>query len=1129
MRTFIFLFCTTLFAIGPYDVVSQNSKIKIEKDKTLKVDEVFDLIMDQTNYKFFYEEGIFKEFPKVHVKKGTIRTNKLLSLSLSKGNLDITVTDNNAIVIKDAKTQTTQSNFQELEVSGTITDANGQPLPGANIVVKGTTNGTQTDFDGKYTIKINNKNAILIITYIGFKTTEIAVNNNSNPLNITLEEDAASLDEIVVVGYGTQRKETITGSISTVKSEELTQTPATNTTALLSGRLPGIVVSQNNGQPGGDQANVSIRGFVNALVIVDGVPRDYQQLDPNEIESISILKDASAAVYGARAGNGVILVTTKRGKTGAPKINYSGSYTLQQPTFLPKVANAANYAKYQQQAELLEGVAVADLTFSDDDISKYAAGTEEGYRGTDWQDVVLKDWAAMQQHNFNVQGGSENVKYFTSIGQLTQNSLLESGDGEFKRYNIGATVDIKINDKLNVGVNLKYREEKNETPSGRDGDDNDGYFRIFDHVNSMDPTVEQNPDGFLTAAHPLETNAVAYSTQAITGINNTQRKQMDAILSFDYKLPFIDGLSAFGTLAHQTVNSLNRLTRTPFTTYDYDYATGVSSPRFTTSDDYVRSTTNDNKQTTTQIGFNYKNQFNDNKLEAKVILENRYIDRYFFSSQVTQLLSSDTPFLFGAVGTQTTTDLLLNNSGNPIPLQEGRQGIIGRVNYSYKDKYLLEALFRADANIQFPEATRWGYFPGFSLGWVVSKENFLQDSETIDFLKFRTSFASLGFDGTSSFDYLSGYGLQNGRANTYAYGNTSIPSTLQTIGLANTSITWETMETYNFGVDATLWNSLLGIELDMFYRRRSGILRNRIEQFPDTFGADLPQENAGIRSNRGFELVLNHRNQIGELKLDVSANVTWTREKIIDNVEREFDLTDPDDARLNQTNGQWANRRFGYRTDGFYDSQDEIDNDGITYDPDIGEPTLGDVKYIDRNEDGTIDYRDQELIGRNETPELFFGLNVNANYKGFDFGMLWQGAGNFDVMMRGSELAANTSIGQMPLQYQADYAWNANNTAAAKLPAPTTSGLNNHNDQPLDIYQKDGTYLRLKSVTLGYSIPKTILEKVNIKNARVYISGYNLLTIQNTGIFDIDPELRGNGVTAYPLQRNISVGVNIGL
>ncbi|WP_139956925.1 TonB-dependent receptor [Flavicella sediminum] len=1119
MKLTVFLFLLSLFQIHATSY-SQKTKITLSLEN-VTVEEALNQIEARSEFNFFYsdEEIDYKRQVSVRVDKKLIFD--ILDSLFKNTAVVYEVVDRNIVLKLDTNILATlEAEEQQKTISGTVHDEVGMPLPGASVIAEGSTTGATTDFDGNFTINVSESTTNLLISYVGFKTQSITITNKTS-VKVVLQPDAASLEEVVIVGYGTQKKESITGSIATVKSEVLTSVPSTNTSAMLAGRLPGLVVTQNNGQPGGDQANISIRGFGNALVIVDGVPRDYQQLDPNEIESISILKDASAAVYGARAGNGVVLVTTKRGKVGAPEISYSGSVTFQQPTFLPKLASASSFAKYQQQAELLEGVAVADLTYSDEAIAKYKAATEEGYKGTDWQDVVLKDWATTEQHNFNVRGGTEKVKYFTSIGKLEQNSLLESGDGKFERFNVGATIDAEINSRLDIGVNLKYREEETGRPSGISGD-NDSYMRIFRFLASMNPTIQQNPDpSLLTAAHPLESNAVAYSTSAITGINDTKRKQFDAVLNFKYKLPYIEGLNVNGTLAHQTVNSLNRLTRVPFTTYHHNFETGENTEGFTTAENLVSSWSNNYSQTTTQIGLDYKGSFNDHNLAGALILENRYIDNYAFNASRTNLLSSDIPYLFAATGTQENGDSVSEN---------GRKGVVARVNYDYMNKYLIEGLFRADANIQFPEAKRWGYFPGVSLGWLLSKEKFLEDSPVIDFLKLRTSFASLGFDGTSSFDYLSGFGLQNGRANTYAYGTTGVNTSLRTIGLANPNITWETMKTYNLGVDANMWNSQLGVEFDVFYRKRSGLLRNRLQQFPDTFGANLPQENLGIRNNRGFELVLTHKNSIGDLNYNISGNVTWTREKIVDNVEREFDAEEPDDARINQQNGQWANRRFGYRTDGFYDTQEEIDNDGITYDPSIGEASLGDVKYVDKNKDGNIDWRDQELIGRGQTPELFFGLGVNADYKGFDFSMLLQGASNFDVLASTGELGANTSIGQVPFQYQVDNAWSADNPSVAKLPAPNTSGLNIHNNQVLDIYVRNGAYLRLKSITLGYSIPKKFLSKVGLKNARLYVSGYNLFTFRTSSIFDLDPEARGNdGVATYPVQRNISLGVNIGL
>lgn len=1129
MKLSFLLFVFALFQLQANTGYAQKTKINLNIHNA-SIFDIMEIIESKTEFRFFYSKEELDSAHKMSLNVNNMSVDKILEKVFSKENVNYKIIDRQIVLTQNKtikepiKVVVEPTILQKpIEITGVITDGSGIPLPGANIIEKGTKNGTLSDFNGNFTLKVTDEKAIISVSFMGFKTSEITVGNQTT-LKIVLTEDAANLDEVVIVGYGSQNKRSVTGSIATVKSEELVKVPATNTSALLAGRLPGLIVSQSNGQPGGDQASISIRGFGDALVIVDGVPRDFQQLDPNEIESISILKDASAAVYGARAGNGVILVTTKRGHIGAPKVTYTGTTTFQQPTFLPKIADAASFAKYQQQAQLLEGVAVADLRFSDEAIAKYEAGTEDGFKGTDWQDVVLKDWAFSQQHNINAQGGTDRVKYFGSLGGLQQNSLLTSGNGNFERYNIGVTLDAKISDKFNVGINLKYREENIERPSGLSVgglNDNDNYSGIFRFLAAMDPTVQQNPNpDLLTAAHPLETNAVAISERSISGINDIKKKQFDMIVNFKYELP-VKGLDITGTMSRQTAHTLTRRTRIPYTTYNHNFETGVDTKGFTTSDDDILSISNDFTQTITQLGLNYKEHFDDHNVSATALLENRYSDAYSFSAQRKDVLSSGIPYLFGGVGTQTNED-----SVN----EDGRQGIVGRLNYNYQEKYLLEFLFRADANIQFPEETRWGYFPGVSLGWVASQENFLQDSPTLTYLKLRASFASLGFDGTSNFDYLSGFNLQNDRSQLYAYGSGAVNTTIKTIGLSNPLITWETMKTYNLGVDATLWNSLLAIEFDAFYRKRSGLLRDRLDQFPDTFGADLPQENLGVRDNRGFELVLTHKNKIGDVNIGITGNVTWTREKIIDDVEREFDLTDPDDARLNQNNGQWANRRFGYKTNGFYDTQEEIDTDGITYDPSIGEPKLGDVKYVDSNKDGNIDYRDQEIIGRNQTPELFFGLGVNADYKGFDFAMLWQGASNFDVSLSGAELAPTTSNGGIPFQYQVENAWNASNPSAAKSPAPSTSGLNPHNNKALDIYTRNGAYVRLKQITLGYTIPTDILKKAKLSSARVFLAGYNLLTIRDTGIFDFDPEARsGDGIATYPVQKNISIGINIGL
>ncbi len=1124
------ILCTTLIAGEANGQVKSINEIYLTlKLENAPIAEAFGIIEQQTNFTFTYFNSNLNKQKRVSVD-GEFKSLGDILRQISK-QADLRFKRVNETIYVNSKKFGTPRVTEQIEVvtfdrtiTGKITDSNGEPIPGANILVENTTIGAITDANGNYKIDLPEEAEVLLVSFIGYNTERITIGNQT-VVNIILVEDLQSLEEVVVIGYGTQKKSHVTGSIATIDSNELTAIPSTNTTATLAGRLPGLVVTNNSGEPGNDVANVSIRGFGQALVIVDGVPREFQQLDPNEIESITILKDAAAAIYGAQSGNGVILVTTKRGgKNTKPQVNYSGNVTFQQPTFFPNVADAASYASYIQRAELLEGVPISDLTYSDEDIAKFRAGTEPGFRGADWQDIVFKDWATTQQHNVNVQGGSENVNYFISTGALNQQSLLESGAGVFERYNFGATVDASINDKLNVGLNLKYRLEDRDNPNNLPGDRSE-YERIFRYVLISNPTVEENPDGLLAAVSPLSDNPVAYADQEIGGFSKDNRRQFNLIFNADYELP-IEGLVAKGKIAYETFNRRRRSVKKPFTVYEHDFNTGTNTPtNFLNENDVIVSNW-EGSRLTTQFSLGYNQSFGEHTISGTLLSEYRYSDIYFSSARRTDLISTSIPYLFSGGGTQTNFD---------DPGQDGRRSWLGRLNYNYKEKYLVEGLFRSDANIQFPQDTRWGNFYGLSLGWVLSRENFLNESSLFEFLKVRASYGRLGDDrtidsrGSARFDYLTGFALNGGRGNQFVFGDQTFVSTLRSIGLANPGITWTDINTYNFGLDAILFGGKLGVELDVFYRERKGLLATRAAATPDTFGAEFPLENLEDRDNRGFELVLTHDNKIGDVNINLSGNVTWTREKFVSVEEREFDPNDPDDARLNRRTGEWVNRSFGYRTDGFYDTQEEIDNDGIKY-PQFGEPVLGDIKYVDRNGDGIIDFRDLEVLGRGQTPEMFYGLNIGADYKGFDLSMLWQGATNFNVVVNGFEVAPNTSIGFIPFQYIVDNAWDPDNPSAAKLPAPQTGGLNPHNSQPADIYFRDGTYLRLKAFSLGYSLPKSVLEKVSIRRARIYLAAYNILTFSQNDLFEFDPEARANdSVSTYPVQKSFSLGINLGL
>jgi len=1101
--------------------------------ENVKVKEAFSSLNAKAGFSFTYFETGLEAEKSISLKSRKISMEKILMKISAETDLQFKRI-NSKIYVKKKDTGLDTGieeiiELQQFSVSGQITSTeDNEFLPGVSVLIKGSNMGTTSDINGEYSLQVT-EGDVLQFSYIGFTTQEIVVGNQTI-INVALDVDLEQLEEVVVVGYGTQKKSHVTGSIATMDSKAMTVVPTTNTSAALAGRLPGLIVTNNSGEPGNDVADIAIRGFGRALVIVDGVPRDFQQLDPNEIESITILKDASAAIYGAQAGNGVVLVTTKRGRRDTPpQVNYNGIFSLQSPTYLPPIASPHGVASFFNSMQKAEGIPDNELRYTDEEVELFRQGTQQGYRGTDWHDVLLKNNAPSYQHNINASGGNKNMNYFINIGRLDQNSLLESGAGKFERWNFGATVDANITDNLKVGMDLKYRIEDRDNPTGGEG--RDGYESFFRFLLYGDPTIEQNPDGLLTATgvNSLQQNPIAYGDQDISGFENDNRKQFNLIFNADYSLP-IDGLSAKARVAYQSWNRSNRSALFPWDQYKYDWDLQESQLIDGSRDNEVSTYTIETNNLTTQFSLNYAKKFGDHEISGLFLGENRYFDRYRVDTRTTNLLTTSIPYVFNASGSAVTND---------EPSESGRKSWLGRVNYSYKDRYLLEGLYRADAAIEFPPESRWGHFFGLSGGWVMSREAFFDGVDFLSFLKLRASYGQLGDDrtvgggGTSRFDYLTGFALTNEAR--WILGNDVYSSSLTTLGLPNPNITWTTMKTTNVGFEAILFNDILGIEFDYFFRLQDGLLAQRDQELPSTFGGVLPRENIEQRNNRGFELVLNHDNNIGDLKFSISGNVTWTREKWVSFPDGQFDPENPDDERINKRTGQWTNRIFGYKTNGFYNTQDELDAEELVYEF-IPDPVLGDVRYVDSNGDGVINTNDRVVIGRGVAnnglppiPEFMYGLTTNVSYKGFDFFMLWQGAANIDYLATGLEREANMNISQMPFQYIVDNSWTPETASSATLPIHTTDGLGTHNNQALDIFVRNGNYIRLKSITLGYSIPNTLLDKVSIRKARVYVAGYNLLTFTKNDLFAFDPESRaGNSFAVYPVMKTVSFGVNLG-
>lgn len=1019
------------------------------------------------------------------------------------------------------------------QVSGKVTDPDGSPLIGVNILEVGTTSGTVTDIDGLYRLTVG-EDATLRFSYAGFDAQLIEVNGRSE-INIILEE-GATLDEVVVIGYGTQQKINLTGSVATIGSEELTIVPTASTSNLLSGRFPGVITNQASGLPGNDATTIRIRGFAGSpLVLIDGVQVDggLDRIDPNDIESISVLKDASAAVYGSRAGNGVVLVTTKRGQEGPAKLSYDGSITFQEATSFLEPVGASEYVELRREADLND-IGDADATYTLDDLEGYRIGGPGRYQGGDWRAALIDNFAPMHQHSLKVSGGSANVRYFTSVGYTGQESYFRSRDFDYNRFNARSNIDVQVNNALSFQIDLSYRVDNRNYPHAPGG-----LGETFTQLGTALPTLRTefpDPD-FIPWSGFLQRQPIARVTRDIFGTYDRRDDVFQGKIGLAYEVPGIEGLRIRAEMNTVLLQRSIKTLRKPFEVYDYDddsdvyVLQGVNGALSSISDEQLRR-----QQLYPLVALEYDRTFGNHAIKVLALGEQITREQSSVSASRQNLLTTAIPELF--TGSQ---DLQFANGGSSADI--GRKSFVGRLNYSFKERYLFEVAFRADGNVLFAPETRWGYFPSFSAGWVVSREPFLANSRLFDRLKIRASYSQLGDDsanGLSGFDYLTGYSQVGGTGyinGPFLFGNNAAQPRIATIGLANPALTWEEITLYNVGIEASFLEGRLSTEIDFFYRNREGLLGQNLRDIPSTFGAQLPLVNLNSRSNRGFEIMVNYRQRIGQATLDIAPNFTFARAKWGEVFDQE-EFEDPDLERINGRSFQWVNRNFGYRNDGIFMSQAEIDAHPIVQD-DQENSTLqpGDIKFIDLNGDGVIDFRDQEVIAFNSgLPEMVYGMNLTFKYKGFGFSTLLQGASRFSLNVSGSARTMFSNF-STPLTYHYDLRWSpdpndptVNINPNASLPAATTSP-NANNNRNSDLYRKDVTYLRLKNVNIFYNLPQSLCSRIGVDNVQFYAAGFNVFTVSTLGIFknSFDPEeaQQGNPANNVPVTRNFTGGIRL--
>lgn len=1094
------LFLLPVTEISATSVYAQSVQFTFSVSNST-VKEVLNKIENESEFVFVYYENTFDPSQKVTINANGKDITEVLNEVFTGQGVSYEIIDRQIVLKKENKSTSTVSQQQTRTIKGVVKDNLGEPIIGANILVKGTTShGVITDIDGNFVLEVPTE-CTLLVSYIGFKTQEIKVTSLTKELNISLKEDSEILDEVVVVGYGTQRKGNLTGSISSVKSKSLTVTPVASTANALAGRLPGLTSLQSSGQPGADAASLSIRGFGDALVIVDGVESSFNNIDPNQIESISILKDGSASIYGARAGNGVILVTTKRGIESKPTFSLNASATMQGATAMLKPLTSGQSAELKRESHFNAGGAEETAPYSEEQVRKYYEGTDPLFPNTDWYNILMRNWAPQQQYNLSVRGGSEKIKYYGFIGYTDQETMIKKNGGNYRRYNLQSNIDAKITDNFSFQLDIAgIHEERNSTARNMGV----GGFLWQDYwtTSPMYPSEFPDPTKVPFAEGGGTGGLHVTSDSELSGYNRQRYQKFQSTLVLNYTFPSVTGLSA-KILANyiQNYTFTKNFTKNVLL-YKWDPTADTYTVAGSFGENALNHYINRNHNVTFQGMLNYNRTFKDkHSVNASAIFECIDYRNEDVSAGRRGFLSTSIDYLFAG----STVGMYNDGSASEM----GRMSFVGRFNYGYKNKYLLEAIIRADASAKFAKEHRWGYFPSVSLGWVLSEEDFMKRFSNLSNLKLRMSYGRSGNDAVGAFQYLSGYGFSS----RIMIGST-IYQGLAPKALPNPYLTWETMDIYNVGVDFSLLNSSLYGEAEVFYRDRKGIPANRLNSLPSTFGSALPQENINSINNRGFELMLGYRNNINDFSYDISGNISYSRAKWGHYEEAEY--TDPDQKRINQKSGQWTDRTIGYKSDGLFTSQAEID--ALGYDQDgQGNKTLkpGDIKIVDTNNDGVIDWKDQIEIGKGTTPNWMFGMNVNLQYKGFDLSMLFQGAFGF---------YKNFTIGAGSRQTFDERWTEENNVSDALVPRVGSQAVTA--GYFTDYSYRSSNYLRLKVASLGYSLPRSIVSKINLENVRFSISGTNLLTLSKLYNLGVDPEAPNMG-NYYPQQRTVSFGINV--
>ncbi len=1066
--------------------------------------EVLKTIEEKTDYIFLYKDNIFDFSQKVSVDFTDAKFDEVLKSFCDQTNVTYEVHGRQIILTeKEAIPPAVEQQQQQKPVSGKVTDSGGLPLPGVTVLVKGTTQGTVTNADGEYSLTNIPEDATLVFSFVGMKPQEVLV-GNQNVINVSLQEETVGIEEVVTIGYGTQIKGNLTGSVASIKTDKLTVAPTTNVTNTLGGQLAGLKTKQVSGIPGSDGANLSIRGFNSPLVIVDGVETSFDNIDASQIESISILKDGAASIYGARAGNGVVLVTLKRGSEGKVTFTANGSVTFQNSTNIIRSGSSGQRAEWEREAHINANLPSSQIPWTLTEIQKFYDGDDPNYLNTDWFSAVVRPWSPQQNHNFSVSGGNENVKFYSYLGYNNQQTISRHDGGAYNRINFQSTIDATIFEGLVLSSSLNYIKEMSDFTAMNLFHSN-YYFAIYD----SDPRYPLHlPDETkLSYAGSSYGNALFVSSRSLAGYsrNNNQSFHVNGSLTYDFKN--ISGLKLKAFVNYNGYYGLSKWFKKQPEFYSYNAESDTYTFERKAQDATMLSLGSFyNDDLTQQYSVSYKNTLNnDHTLSLLALHERISYNNEGFNTQRGNFNTSEVDQLFA--GDPTTA----SNSADASEM--GRSSFVSRINYGYKSKYLIETIFRADASAKFPKDGRWGFFPSISVGWIASEENFMNDFTALDHLKVRGSAGQSGDDGIGNYQYYAGYSYDM----AYILGD-EILQGLYSTGLANPILSWERISIYNGGIDFSFFDRKLHGTIEGFYRLRDGIPGYRTESLPSTFGAALPLENLNSIDTRGFEIELGTSGKFREFDYNLSGNISWARSKWVKFDEPDY--TDPDQKRIYGVTGKWTDERYGYISDGVFTSMEEIMTLDYIYQEIGGNESIkqGDVKYLDVNGDKILDWKDQVKIGKGTMPNWMYGLNFNLRYKNININTLFQGAFGYTTYI---------DLESAPTVLKFENRWTEKENDKNSL-VPRPGSKNPANWFYSDYRNHNSSYIRLKNMSIGYTFGKNILEQIKMSYLRIYLAGTNLFTISSLSKYGVDPEApEGSPAFYYPQQRTVSLGVSL--